>query len=143
MQTRGVPVRLELYTTDATTALSIGIYGDNSEAITLKPNERLLIWEIHYASFFSSAAAIATVFADQDGDGNIDVGERIVEFPLDSPTRGRHQSGPDGIPAVEGAAPKLKATAAGGISITGLAGIIKSKTEGVRPSFKESLVPGK
>lgn len=78
---KGRPVHFELDFTATTTAAAVVIYGVPSASesaapvISLASNERLIITDVILSV---EAGALVELFADHDGDGNVDDGERIV-----------------------------------------------------------------
>lgn len=77
MEQLGQPVKLYLYSTDATTALSVAMFDEDHNAITLGTKDRLVI---NHLSCYTdnSAAAYIIVFADANSDGSVDTGEAIM-----------------------------------------------------------------
>jgi hypothetical protein len=133
---QGRTVKIQFSSADASTAAAISLFDDNDATVTLAANERLIIDSL--TASLASAVTTVTVFSDDDADAAVDAGERIVVF---SPGNGFFGSGEEGYAVPIGKTVKVKASGAGQVDITGTARIIKGKSEGQRPSWRESQVP--
>lgn len=133
---QGENVSIEFVSADATTAALVTLKDANLNTRVLKSYERLVLDSIN--AQVASAANPADLFADINGNGTVDANELLmsttaVDFQWQ--TEGEGMNVPTGI------TPKVKAAAAGVIKITGTGRIIKAKTEGVRPSWQQTLNP--
>lgn len=134
MSKQGEYVGIEFASADATTAAAVTLKDANGATRTLAAHERLLIDTLTCA--LAAAVLLAEIFND-DGDGNVEAGERIAAF---APTNaGSFDGGAEGFSCGVGTTPKVKATVAGTVTLTGTGRIIKGKSEGLRPSWREAL----
>jgi hypothetical protein len=133
----GSYVSMQFSSADASTIATISLYDADGVAVTLKANERLVI---DSAVFSVATAAGNTTFADDfNSSGTIGAGELICEL---SDGVVNMQGGDEGRACSIGKVPKVKAAAAGQVSLTGTGRIVAGKTEGLRPSWRETIVPG-
>lgn len=129
---QGEPVNIEFSSADASTAAEVTLSTNDGSTRTLAANEVLLVDSLNAAV---GTGVTATVIDDADGDGAVDAKERIAVF---AEGNGNAYFGCEGRGGKVGVTPKVKGSGAGQIDITGSGRIIKGKTEGVRPSWKES-----
>lgn len=132
----GDPVQLEFSSADASTAAAITIKDGNNATRTLQSYERLLI-----DSLIGDIAAgvTADVFDDKDADGTVDAGELLASLGALNTTYTNNDSG---LSVTTGNTPKVKSSGAGSVKITGTGRIQFGQGRPVRPSWRESLVPG-
>jgi hypothetical protein len=138
MNKPGEYVAIEFSSTDATTAALVTLKDANQATRTLAANERLLIDDLF--ADLATAVTSADMFSDTANTGTVDAGELIASF---NPTSGEFEGGPEGYSIPVGVTPKVKAAVAGKVAISGVGRIVKGKSEGTRPSWRESQVPGK
>jgi len=131
----GDSISIQFSSADATTAAAVVLYDANGGVRTLAANERLLIDTL--TGTLAAAVTLAEVFTD-DGDGNVEAGERIASFGANS---GCFDGGAEGYPAEVGQTPKVKAAGAGQVTVTGTGRIVKSGSNGQRGTWKEAQVP--
>lgn len=115
---RGEFVTIEFNSADASTAAAVSLIGVNGATRTLAATEQLIIYAL---TPYVVSGVTATIFDDIDADGTVDAGERIAHFGNASPT---YLSGPGGRYCTIGNTPKVKASGAGAVVITGTGGII-------------------
>lgn len=132
-------VSIQFVSSDATTAAAIVLKDANDAVVTLKANERLLIDTLTGTLDPAVVTGIITLFADANNDGNVDTNEGTVAFTY---TISTFSGGPEGFPFPIGLTPKVKANTAGAVRIGGTGRTMKGQTEGLRPSWKESLIGG-
>ena len=128
----GRTLKIQFSSADASTAAAMSLYDDNDAAVTLASNERILIDTL--ASNVAAAVTLVTVFNDDDADAAIDAGERIAAFGANS---GFFQGGEEGYACPIGVTPKVKASGAGQVDITGSVRVVVGKSAGQRPSWRE------
>ena len=128
----GRTIKIQFSSADASTAAAMSLYDDNDAAVTLASNERILIDTL--IGNVAAAVTSATVFSDDDADAAIDAGERIAVF---GPNSGFFQGGAEGYALPIGVTPKVKASGAGQVDITGSVRIVIGKSSGQRPSWRE------
>jgi hypothetical protein len=137
MNKPGEYVAIEFVSADATTAALVTLKDANQATRTLASNERLLIDELN--ADLATAVTSADLFSDTANAGVLDAGELVASF---NPTSGEFSGGPEGFSLPIGNTPKIKAAVAGLIHVSGVGRIVKGKSEGTRPSWRESMVPG-
>ena len=117
---RGEPVKLELNSSDVSTAAAMTCYNINGTARTIGATERLLIWSLTIAS-----AAAVTVDVITSGTAAA-AGTRIATgyMAVNSSQGFQHSGEPLAIPV--GATPKVKASGAGAVTVIAIGEIIKS-----------------
>jgi hypothetical protein len=133
---QGETVSIEFSSADASTAAAVTLKDADGATRTLASNERLLIDTL--TASLAAAVLLVTVISDNDADGAIDAGERLAAFGANT---GNFEAGPEGQPGKTGITPKVKASGAGQVDITGTGRIIKTgSVAGVtRPAFKETF----
>lgn len=141
---QGDYVSIEFHSTDASTAAAITIKDANQATRTLQSNERLLLDSLEGTAVLaaSDASTDITVTLFASSDTTVDAGERIWVFAGVAVWDG----GIEGYSIPAGLTPKVKASGSGLVDINGVGRIIYDGTKGgtdVRPSWRESLVPGK
>jgi hypothetical protein len=134
---QGETVNLAFTSSDATSISDIGIYDTNGGVRTLASNELLLIDSLQGSANLGTNRA--DLFFDDDAGSDVDQGEIVASLTAGNMNV---RFGHEGRGGKVGKGLKIKASAAGQIVIGGTARIIKGKTEGQRPSWRESLVPG-
>lgn len=137
MSTVGDYVSIQFSSADASTTAAVTLYDSNGLPVTLGANERLLIDSL--VGSVNSTAGVTTLADDIDSDGTVDPGEIITQFE-DGVVN--IQGGREGRACAIGKTPKVKAASAGQVSFNGAGRIVKGKTEGLRPSWKEALIGG-
>lgn len=115
----GRSVKLQFTSSDASTAALMTIYDDNNAAVTLGANERLLVDTL--TANLASAVLLVTVFGDDNADASVTAGERIAAF---GPGANVFVAGEEGYTCKVGITPKVKASGAGQVDITGSARIV-------------------
>lgn len=123
---RGDPVEFEFVSSDATTAAPLVLRRSGSrESITLGANERLVIEQMHgyiLQNVGPQDDITAQIIADSDEDGDYDAGDLMAVIgggtvdPSFTPT---------GMDGALGIIPKVLASAAGFIQLTGNGYIMK------------------
>lgn len=128
----GRTIRIQFSSADASTAAAVSLYDDNDAAVTLAANERLLIDTID--ANVAAAVTLVTLFSDGNADGTVNVGERIAAFGANS---GFFQGGEEGYCLPIGKTPRVRASGAGQVDLTGSARIVIGQSSGQRPSWRE------
>lgn len=131
---QGETVNLNFTSTDATTAADVGTYDANGAARTLASNERLIVDTLNSAANLGTNRAEA--YFDTDAGSDIDAGEIVASF---NGGNGNAVFGAEGFSGPIGKTLKFKASATGQVIVTGTGRIIKGKTAGLRPSWREPL----
>lgn len=134
MSCQGEPVQIEFSSADASAAAAVSLFNADGAARTLAAHERLLI----DSGTVTVVTTTATLITDGDGDGAVDAGERIGVFAAGT---NPFEFGEEGFACPIGKTPKVKGAAAGQIDLVATGRIVKGKTEGVRPSYREPLMP--
>lgn len=119
---QGDPIQFELSSADASAAVALTIRRSGSNAAyTLGADERVILQTVNGNVV---AGVTVQVFDDADADGNVDDGERLLVIgPGMSNTVFEGVDG--GTAGGKGRVPKVKASGAGQIDITGIGAIIK------------------
>jgi hypothetical protein len=123
---QGETVSIEFSSADATTAAAVTLKDSAGATRTLASNEVLLIDSLTAA--LAAAVLLAEVFGDVDADGAVDAGERLASFAGAGSAASNFIAGPEGLAVKQGFTPKVKATVAGNVQITGSGRIIKGGT---------------
>lgn len=142
MQKSGDYVAIEFHSTDASSAAAITIKDANGVTRTLAANERLLIDSLEgnavLAASDPSTDITITLFGDYNANSSVDVGERIWVFQGSAVFDG----GVEGYSVRTGFTPKVIASTSGLVDINGVGRIVIGQTQGLRPTWKESLIGG-
>ena len=131
MSCPGRYIKIEFDSTDASTAAAVVLYDDQQNVVTLGSDEMLRIDSLN----ISVAADITVeVFADADGDGAVDDGERLAEVG-----QGTHllEFDKEGLACPTGVTPSVHASGAGGIVLIGTARLFKNNSPATRPTWRE------
>ena len=132
---QGETVSIEFTSADASTAAAVTIKDSDLVTRTLASNERLLIDSLN-ANI--ATGVTVSVINDTDADGNIDAGERIAELSINTVVA---EFGAEGFSCKTGFTPKVKASGAGAVTITGMGRIVARGVDGVtRPAYKNTLL---
>lgn len=111
----GEAIAVELSSADVTTAAPLAIRQDGAAtARSLGPRERVSL--TYLVVFVADAAAMVTIFSDVDGDSSVDALERMVEVGPGTHTI----SFGAGIAGAAGIIPRVIASGAGQVSVTGI-----------------------
>lgn len=118
----GDPCQFEFSSADATTAAVLTIRKAGQSTVhSLTSTQRVVICSL--TAFLVSGAGLVDIFSDANSDGVVDVNERMVV--LGTGVNNVDFNGPDGGTAgARGLVPKVKAAAAGQVSIAGVGYII-------------------
>lgn len=123
--TRGEPVEFEFLSADARTASPLVLRDAGGDERTLEDDERLiiLVLDAHIAEAASPQDdIIAWIIRDADEDGDLDAGDLLAVLL----GGGNHSSFiPVGMAGVKGVMPKVLASAAAQITLTGNGYIMK------------------
>lgn len=138
---QGETVNLQFSSADATTAAAVGIFDADGNTRTLASNERLIVDQLQ-ANISGSNVTKLDLFGDNDAGADVDSGERVAVFGASAGQSNRFEAGCEGYALPVGVGLSAKANAAGQVDVTGSARIIRGTTEGKRPSYRESQVPG-
>lgn len=135
---QGETVGIEFTSADASTAAAVTLKDATGATRTLAANEILLIDTLTCGQ--AAAVLLVTVISDNDADGNIDAGERLAAFAVGNGAS-MFEAGPEGQAVKQGFTPKVKASGAGQVDITGSGRIVKGGCiDGrTRPAFKETF----
>ncbi len=136
----GETVSLEFSSADATTAAAMTIKDSNLVTRTLASNERLLIDSLSgsaVANASDPSADIRVSVFEKDGDGTLEANELILSYTV----AGVFDGGAEGYSLPVAIPPKVIASGAGAVRVTGMGRIIKDGTIGglYRPSYRETL----
>lgn len=129
-------VGIEFNSADASTAAAITLKDADQVTRTLQPYERLLIDEV---TAVLAAGVTGDLFDDKNANGNVDAGERIMALGA---LNSRFDGGHEGYSVSLGSTPKVKTSGAGVVNLTGTGRIIIGQSQGIRPKWQSSLVPG-
>lgn len=135
MSEQGETVNLQFSSADATTAAPVGIFDADGAVRTLASHERLLIDQLN-GNVSGTNVAKLDLFADADAGADVDSGERVACFGVGA---NYFEGGCEGYGLPIGKGLSVKASAAGQVDVTGSARIIKGRTEGKRPSYREPV----
>jgi|GEM_PF-3446646 len=124
-------VRIEFYSADAQAAAAVKLYDEDGNEVTLAANERLLIDTLNL--FGVAAVTSAILFDDRAANGTPAAGEYIAVFGNGS---NHFEGGPEGFACMKGAAPKVKAAAAGIVSVSGSGHIIQNGDSSAAQTWK-------
>ncbi len=126
MHQRGEPVEFEFSSADASTAAPIVLRNSGGrDSRTLEADERLVIEQVSGYILQAASAEVditAVLTADTDGDGDLDAGDLMAVFGGGALA---HDFTPSGMSGTLGVMPKVLASAAGLIRITGNGYIMK------------------
>lgn len=129
---QGETVNFQFSSADASTAAAVGIFNADGGVRTLGANERLIVDTLQG----SLAAAVLTlnIFADANAGGTVGSGERVAVF---GPGNNFFEANEEGYGLPVGIGLSAKASGAGQVDVTGSGRIVKGKSEGQRPSWRE------
>lgn len=136
--TQGRVVRIEVSSSDATTAAELGLFDENGAAVTLESHERLILHSVTVA-MLADVGRVA-IFSDDDNDNSEDAGERMLVTA--SETTGavannhHHEFGPEGVAGAIGIVPHVIAANAGQVDITGTGYIMEGETQTTRQPWR-------
>ena len=131
---QGKYVKLELNSSDATTATPVKLYDDQQVEVTLQSYEQLRVLALNLMVIDDITVE---VFADKDVDGAVDAGERVAHGG-----QGTHivsyEHSSMGLANADGVGLKAKASGQGDFTLVGVGRIIQNKPEnpGGEPSWK-------
>lgn len=116
----GSPVEFEFSSADASTAAPLVLREAGSNAArALAANERLILTSLNAVI---GAAITVRIIADTDGDGDVDAGDSMSILGQGSHS---HEFGCHGMSGALGVMPKVIASGAGQIDMTGTGVIVK------------------
>lgn len=114
----GQTVRIVFSSADAQTAAVLSLYGPDGAAVTLSGRSRLWVTNLLIAV---TGALTVDLFTDANSDGTVDAAERmanVIGIAALTTCWAMNFTG-EGSPGAPGLVPKVKASAAGQVTITG------------------------
>lgn len=138
MSSQGDYVAFEFSSTDAQTAAALTLKNADNTVITLLSTQRIIIDELF--GVVGGTTTVVQVFDDKNGSGTINAGELIAAFTVGNV--GGFIGGAEGFSVSLGSTPKVIATTAGTVILTGTGRIINGATQIGRQTWQSALKPG-
>ena len=134
----GEPYRLEFNSEDATTASEVTLYDSEGNERVLEDYEFIRLLNVNIQ--MDNAVDEVDIFDDVDDDGAVDDGERLVAVGTNTtgnrPANHDVQFEEEGKYLSVGRLPKVLAAASGTVTVTGVAYVHQSGTNGQVPPWK-------
>lgn len=131
---QGEYVKVSLVSADASAGVSMVVADANGVDRPIAANERLVL-----DSLLADVFATGSVSITDPGAG---VSANAVTLAGFTPTAAEWHTDGEGLSLSVGSTPKVTASGAGAIVITGTGRVLNGKSQGVRPNWRELLTPG-